>query len=394
MIYKNFYSTVPAYSFSDYVIMPEFISYIEHRKQCYIEQIDKSLPASIEDMLPIFNAPMTSIVNENNYKVFNNNKINTIIPRSTLLKHRLSLADKTFVAMSLDEICDLYQNILDGKFLINDRIYICIDVANGHMIKIFKIINKIKTHPIFANKIIIMSGNIANPNTYKAYCKYKCDFVRLGIGGGSACTTSVQTGIHFPLASLLIETNKIKENLKKKKKFYTKIIVDGGISNTADIIKAFAMGSDYVMLGKILVKTYEACGEIFNKEQSEKNNSLVFLNKKDTDKDLITNKVLNKNWYRLYYGMSTEKAQKEIAYATINSTELDNKSESNLLLKNPEGIQYDIQVEYTLDNWIKNIFTPALQSAMSYCDATTLQEFYYNSTIILISPNSYHYFKK
>ena len=83
------------YGLNDICLVPARISDIEHREQCN--------PYNADNMLPLFTAPMSSVINESNYQIFMDNKINTIIPRSVDLSTRYELMSKTFVALSLSE---------------------------------------------------------------------------------------------------------------------------------------------------------------------------------------------------------------------------------------------------------------------------------------------------
>ena len=58
------------YGLNDICLVPARISDIEHREQCN--------PYNADNMLPLFTAPMSSVINESNYQVFMDNKINTI----------------------------------------------------------------------------------------------------------------------------------------------------------------------------------------------------------------------------------------------------------------------------------------------------------------------------
>lgn len=331
-------------SFNDICLIPAVISEIEHRSECN--------PYLDNDMLPLFTAPMTSVIDENNWKIFKNNKINTIIPRSVDFQTRCSLYMDTFVAVSLSEF----------EYLINHdkpiaTIYICVDIANGHMKKLLDLCKKAKA--MFGNKIQIMSGNIANPDTYLEYAKAGIDYVRCGIGTSPICTTSANSGIHYPMVSLLTEINRCKSVVEAWINYgdseYTsvpKIVADGGFSNFDQIIKALAIGADYVMLGKIFAMSYEACGEILFNHKGER--------------------------VRKYYGMSTKKAQSEFG---------------NTELKTAEGIETLVPIKYTLTGWCDN-FISYLRSAMSYTNSRNLEEFKNNAHIEQISANSFNAYYK
>ena len=332
-------------SFNDICLVPSIVSDIEHRSECS--------PYLDNDMLPLFTAPMTSVIDENNWKIFKENKINTIIPRSVSWETRLDLSDTTFIAVSLSEFEEIVKCV---DF--SDCRYICIDIANGHMKKLLDLCKKAKS--IFGNRIQIMAGNIANPDTYYEYAKAGIDYIRCGIGGGSCCTTAANTSCTFPMVSLIREISYIKNDILKgykgrleDYKSVPKIIADGGFSNFDQIIKALAIGADYVMLGKIFAMSEEACGE-------------------------VVEKLTANGKFRKYYGMSTKKAQVEI---------------SGEAHKTAEGIETLVPIKYSLAGWCDN-FISYLRSAMSYCNSRTLDEFKKNARIEQISANSFQAYYK
>jgi len=84
------------------------------------------------------------------------------------------------------------------------------------------------------------------------------DSVRIGIGGGSVCTTSIQTGIGLGQVSSLLDVYFVR----KENDLNIELIADGGIKSPGDIAKAIALGADSVMLGRMLAGTRETPGEV------------------------------------------------------------------------------------------------------------------------------------
>lgn len=314
-------------SLKEITIIPAKISDIDSRSECnpYYGEI-----------LPLFTAPMSAVVGVNSWKDYMNNKINPIIPRSVPIEKRLNFLSNTtmFVSFSLSEI---QQQFIDKDYTdYNGQFHILIDIANGNMKKMFDVVKQLKE--IYGSKIIIMAGNIANPETYEKYCQLEIDYCRVGIGGGSGCNTSTFTGIHYPMGSLLKRCNTIKETYKNLSVQNvglnpTKIVADGGIKGYSDIIKCLALGADYVMCGSVFAKMKESEAEIFESLKGDK--------------------------YKKFYGMSTPKAQIELGGDGSKAT---------------EGNETLIPVEYTMEEWIDN-FESYLKSAMSYCGKRTLEEF-------------------
>lgn len=282
--------------------------------------------------LPIFVAPMTSVLNESNYKIFADKGVIPILPRNCTETRDIA---EVWHSYSLQE----FESIIDSSKDYNGY-HILIDVANGHMRKIYDLVKKAKEK--WPN-IVIMIGNIANPAIYYNCCDAGVDYVRIGIGGGSVCSTSVQCGIHASHQYMI-------ENIKKLSCYYnnpnrTKIIADGGINTLDKAIKALAIGYDYVMMGKCFAECEEACGET-------KSEYISLPSVYDQEKREIK--------YRKYYGMASEQGQIDI---------------SGGCTKNPEGVETWIPIITTLDAFVIR-FEAALRSTMSYTGATTLEKFH------------------
>ena len=336
------------FDWNDISIVPETLSSISSRKE---------VDPTYSGKLPIFTAPMDKVIDETNVNQFVENNINVCLPRH--VKYEVVKNEDYFYSYGLDEIIE----ILDKKSQLPKRILI--DVANGHMQKLYDTAKKIKQ--TYGDKIELMIGNIANPDTYKKYCEIGVDYIRVGIGGGSACTTSANVSIHYPMASLISECAYFKSIYDKP----TKIVADGGFRNFSDIIKALALGADYVMLGGIFNKCLDSCGETFMKDSQSQYYQVDFLKAMNAFDAGVT-------VYKYYRGMSTKEVQKSW-----------NRSE----LKTGEGITKYNKVEYTLEGWCEN-FTDYLKSAMSYCDSRNLNEFIGEVRYEIISQNSFMRFNK
>jgi len=135
---------------------------------------------------------------------------------------------------------------------------ILIDVAHGHhelvQIAIATLKNKLPTH------IDIIAGNIATAKAAKDLESWGADGLRVGIGGGSLCTTRLKTGFGVPNVTCLEDITAVTT---------IPVMADGGIRTSGDIAKALALGSSTVMLGSLIAGTKESPGKII-----EKNNGL------------------------------------------------------------------------------------------------------------------------
>ena len=359
------------YSLQDITLIPASVSEINHRAECN--------PFYMNGNLPLFTAPMSQIVDENNYHIFLHNNVNPILPRNIDVEIRLKHCTEFFCAFSLDEF-EIFFCV--NPIPLDKSHYVLIDVANGHMQRILDLSKKAKE--VHSDKIIIMAGNVANPMTYIHYAEAGIDYIRVSIGSGSQCTTA-NTGIFYPMGSLIKEMREAKcyveESLGDSDftllKSVPKIVADGGFNTFGDIIKALALGADYVMCGKIFAQTVEACGEIHYKaypqfydiEKHGPFNTWV--------RTLEIAKIKFYESYRDYYGMSTKIAQKEFG------------KEGN---KTEEGIYSIVPVKWYLNTWVTE-FTDYLKSAMSYTNHKSLDTFIGGVRYEILSPTAIRTFK-
>ena len=106
-----------------------------------------------------------------------------------------------------------------------------------------------------------MAGNVATAQGYLELSDWGADSVRCNVGGGSICSTRIQTGHGVPGLHTIFQCAENRSGAK--------IIADGGIKNSGDIVKALAAGADFVMLGSLLAGTTESPGEAIPTEQGE-----------------------------------------------------------------------------------------------------------------------------
>jgi IMP dehydrogenase len=102
----------------------------------------------------------------------------------------------------------------------------------------------------------LIIGNIATGDAAKALAKIGASAVKVGVGPGSICTTRVVAGVGLPQLSAVYEAAKAAKGSDMK------IIADGGIRFSGDVVKAIAAGADSVMVGSLLAGTEEAPGEV------------------------------------------------------------------------------------------------------------------------------------
>ncbi len=351
------------FDFDDILIQPADISRIESRKQVNVFYEDR--------YLPLFTAPMDTVIDDSNYATFQNSKIRVVRPRKEPgFGVNLKSGFNDFLSFGRDEFRSIF--LENGKIEVCEKYYILIDIANGHMQSLLDMTRDAKS--IYGDSLILMVGNIANPETYKLFSDAGADFVRIGIGNGGGCLTTVQTGVGYPMASLIHECYQISCELASP----AKIVADGGFKSYADIIKALALGADYVMLGSILNKALESAGDTYL--ANTKGEGWTEPGDRINQYSMDTEKLFKygTKMFKKFRGMSTKEAQK-----SMGKTEL----------KTSEGVTRIQPVEYTLEGWRDN-FVSYLSSAMSYSNASSLNEFIGNAKWNLISQNSLNRFKK
>jgi GMP reductase len=125
----------------------------------------------------------------------------------------------------------------------NKHIPVCIDVANGYTQQFVDFVYKFRDRYPY---VLLMAGNVVTPEMTEELILAGVDVVKVGIGPGSVCTTRKMTGIGYPQLSAVIECADAAHGLKGH------IIADGGCSVPGDVVKAFAAGADFVMLGSML----------------------------------------------------------------------------------------------------------------------------------------------
>lgn len=359
-------------NYDDITIVPEAVTDICSRSQC--------IPYDEDGYLPIFASCMSSVVSIENTGNFNAAKIRTVIPRSYPLYVRTEFLEKNegnFVAFSLNEAKEVF---IDKSVQImsmlsvrssDEPLRICIDLANGHMKCLLDLVKEIKEK--YGKSIVIMTGNIANPETYKYYEEAGVDYCRCTVGSGNVCSTASNTGIFYSVFSLLKEIYEIKKSINGK----CKIIADGGIHGFRDVQKALIY-ADYVMIGSLFNKAIESAGKttygtfywnIRGKKIARPLKTLFYFGrevpKEKYGEVLSLIKQGKLTVWKELYGMSSKIAQNIINQA--NSVETKK-------LKTAEGLLKYQKVEYDIKGWAENE-TDYLRSAMSYTNSRNLNEY-------------------
>ena len=135
--------------------------------------------------------------------------------------------------------------------------FLCVDVAHGHHVLMKEALTTLRE--TIGDDLHIMAGNVATLAGVNHLSDWGADSVRCNIGGGSICSTRTQTGHGVPGLQTIMDCAQTDRNVK--------IIADGGIKNSGDIVKALAAGADAVICGSLLAGTDEAPGKIIEDSQ-------------------------------------------------------------------------------------------------------------------------------
>ena len=225
------------------------------------------------------------------------------------------------------------EDLTRAKNLLDEGVdLIVIDTAHGHSEKVIKTLSKIKK---IVSRIPICVGNIASGEAALKLYNEGADILKVGIGPGSICTTRMIAGIGVPQITAVLD---VKENMKNKK---IKIISDGGIKFSGDIVKALAAGADAIMMGSIFAGTDESPGKKFK-----------FKNK----------------FYKSYRGMGSIGAMS--AGSSNRYFQKNHKDKSKFV---PEGVEARVLYKGSMEEILYQL-QGGLRSSMGYIGAKMIKE--------------------
>lgn len=270
------------------------------------------------------------------------NKFYTINELVANFEYGSIMADYTAVSSGISDE-DLHK--LDQILKSVPRVkFICLDVANGYSQRFVSAVEKVREkHP---DKVII-AGNVVTAEMTEELVLKGADIVKVGIGGGSVCTTRIQTGVGYPQLSCVIECADAAHGVGGH------IMADGGCAVAGDVAKAFGAGADFAMLGGMLAGHDESAGELLEE---------------------------NGKKYKAFYGMSSESAMTKY-YGKVAE------------YRSAEGKYVKIPYKGKLKDTLQNIFG-GIRSACTYIGAKTLKDVPKCTTFIRVTQQSNEIFGK
>lgn len=236
-------------TYDDISLIPTAVSRIKSRKE--VDTSSKFL--GLELTLPLVSSPMESVTGIQMAIELYSLGCLAIINRfdsslDEILNNKNGKRKINAISVALNTPLDTIKKLAVGRKVI------CIDTANASNQEVLKKTEQIKSN--ISVKVIV--GNIAHGSSLRQLVDAGADGVRVGIGSGSVCSTSIQTGIGIGQVSSILDAYFTREKLKLK----IAIIADGGIKGAGDVAKAIALGADAVMVGRLLAGTRETPGEV------------------------------------------------------------------------------------------------------------------------------------
>jgi IMP dehydrogenase len=242
-----------ALTYDDVLLIPQY-SDIKSRKEV---DIGNNLDDNINLSLPIISSPMDTVTECTMAKHMALNGGLGIIHRYNTIKEQVAIVRKLReeikdkkVAAAIGVTGDYLKralNLFDASVNV-----LCIDVAHGHHLLMERAIKSIRDE--IGNSVHIMAGNVATRKGFEDLSDWGADSIRCNIGGGSICSTRIQTGHGMPGFQTILDCSYSDKDTAM-------IIADGGIRSSGDIVKALAAGADFVMLGSMLAGTEESPGK-------------------------------------------------------------------------------------------------------------------------------------
>ena len=317
-------------SYDDVLLVPKY-SDIESRSQT---TIGSSLGKDLDFKLPIISSPMDTVTEEGMALAMHQQGGVGVIHRYNTIAEQASTAAKVLyededarVGAAIGMTGDFEERAMALKYIgVN---FLCVDVAHGHHSMMESCLKTLKDR--WGDEIHIMAGNVATLEGFDAIASWGADSIRVGIGGGSICSTRLVSGHGVPTLQSIFEC--------AKSEYDVKIIADGGIKTSGDIIKSLAAGADFVMIGSLLAGTEESPGEVFKTNAGKR--------------------------YKVYRGMASAEAQH--AWRGKSSS--------------PEGVSTTVPYKGSVVDILQDL-AGGIRSGLSYSGVRSLEELRCKATFI------------
>lgn len=220
----------------------------------------------------------------------------------------------------------------------------CVDVAHGYHEAVKLALKSLREK--YDDKIHIMTGNVSTLEAFNALADWGSNSIRVGVGGGSMCTTRIRTGHGVPTFQSILDCGKSDRDVL--------LIADGGIRNSGDVVKALAAGADMVMLGSVLAGHAESPGKLVD------DHGLVYE---------VKNVLSSIKLYKKFRGMASKEAQ------------LNWRGRVSVVEGESTMIPYKGPLSRTLTDLLEGV-----RSGLSYSGARTIRELRAKAHFVTVTP--------
>ncbi len=246
--------SLQAITYDDVLLVPNY-NHHESRRNVDISVTDRTGKLTLE--LPIFTANMDSVTESGMANFIGGKGGMGVLHRFLTIEENIAefkkCKNQVFVSVGCSE-----QELERAQALRDAGAhYFCVDVAHAHGKYVGKTLKQLRE---MLPNACLMAGNVATYAGADYLSACGADLLKVGIGGGSVCTTRIKTGFGVPNLTAITECAKVDRS----------IIADGGLRTPGDIVKALAFGADFVMIGGMLAGTRPTPAPVVTKADGKK----------------------------------------------------------------------------------------------------------------------------
>jgi IMP dehydrogenase len=241
-------------TFDDVLLIPTYNHY-ESRKSVETKVTDRSekltlnLPIMTSNMDTITESAMANFIGEKGGIGF----LHRFLSIDRNVEEFKKCKYKTVVSIGCsNEDLDRAKALLDAG-----ASYFCVDVAHAHARYVGRTLKSLRE--LIGTSACLIAGNVATYAGADFLASCGADIIKVGIGGGSVCTTRIKTGFGVPMLTSIKDCARVDRS----------IIADGGVRSPGDVVKALAFGADFVMIGSMLAGTRPTPGEVIENAEGK-----------------------------------------------------------------------------------------------------------------------------
>ena len=324
-----------AITFDDVLLVPAY-NHWESRRVVDISMSDRMGKLQLD--LPLMSSNMDTITGVEMADFMGNNKAIGVLHRFMPIDDNVAMwkacRHATFVSVGCsDKDLERTEALRDAGATL-----FCIDVAHAHAKYVGRTLKNMRE--MLGKETCLMAGNVATyaGADYLASCN--ADIIKVGIGGGSVCTTRLKTGFGVPSLTAIRECAKVDRS----------IVADGGMRTPGDLVKALAFGADFLMVGSMLAGTRPTPGEVCKRTDAQGNEVR----------------------YKVYRGMASSEVQDDY---------LGGMAE----WKTAEGIRVEVPYREDEEDIMADIIG-GLRSGLTYGGASTIKELQRKLDYVVVTP--------